>query len=429
MALRRRPGSASAVTPDRPSQTTEREHALPPPPGARVRRPSWRARLRRWALWLLLLLILAVAVLYFLRLFASHPQHAALPPTGVVAARAHLGSIGVYVNGLGTVVPVYTVTVNSRVDGELLHVLYQEGQIVNQGDLLAEIDPRPFQTQLTQFQGALVRDQALLANARVDLARYAALLPQHAIPQQIYATQESLVNQFEGNVKSDIGQIQSAELNISYCRITSPINGRMGLRLVDPGNVVTANTTPLAVITQLSPTTVVFTISEQQLPAVRQKYDAHVPLSVDALDGLMQTLLAHGRLLTIDNQIDPTTGTVRLRATFANSNGVLYANQFVNARLQLEARHKVVLIPNAAIQLNGAATFVWVVRPDNTVTNRTVKVGAAGALESQILSGVKVGDVVVTQGVDRLRDGARVHVQLSENPPPPSSGAASEGPL
>jgi membrane fusion protein, multidrug efflux system len=412
------------VTPDHPLETTEREHALPPPPGAHVRRPSWRARLRGWLLWALLFVILAVAVRYFLRVLGTHPQHAALPPAGVVAARAHLGSIGVYINGLGTVVPVYTVTLTSRVDGELIHVLYREGQIVRQGDLLVEVDPRPFQAQLTQAQGALVRDQALLANARIDLARYAALLPQHAIPQQIYATQESLVKQFEGDVKSDEGQIQSAELNISYCRITSPINGRMGLRLVDPGNVVTANTTPLAVITQLSPTTVVFTISEQHLPAVRQKYGARTPLPVDAFDSLMQTLLAHGQLLTIDNQIDPTTGTVRLRANFANTNGALYANQFVNARLQLEKRRKVVLIPNAGIQLNGAATFVWVVRPDNTVTNRPVTVGAGGALESQILSGVKVGELVVTQGVDRLRDGAKVRVQISQNAPAAAPGAS-----
>ncbi len=416
------------MTPDHPSETTEREHALPPPPGAQVR-PSWRTRLRHWALWLLLLAILAVAVLYLLRVFGAHPARAPLPPTGVVGARAHLGNIGVYLDGLGTVVPVYTVNVLSRVDGELIHVLYQEGQILRQGDLLAEVDPRPFQTQLTQFQGALVRDQALLANARVDLARYAALLPLHAVPEQTYATQEALVKQYEGDIKSDEGEIASAELNISYCRITSPIDGRVGLRLVDPGNVISANSTPLAVITQLTPTTVVFTLSEQQLPAVRQKFGAGTPLPVDAFDSLMNTMLGHGQLLTIDNQIDPTTGTVRLRANFPNANGALYANQFVNARLLLEMRRNVVLIPNAAIQLNGTATYVWVVQPDNTVVNRPVTVGAAGALESQILSGVNAGEVVVTEGVDRLRAGAKVHVQISENPPPPSAGAAPGGAL
>jgi len=352
-----------------------------------------------------------------------------MPPAGVVAARAHLGNIGVYVDALGTVVPVYTVNVLSRVDGELIHVLYQEGQVVHQGDLLAEVDPRPFQTQLTQFQGALVRDQALLANARVDLARYAALLPKHAIPQQIYATQQSLVAQYEGNVKSDEGQIQSAELNISYCRITSPINGRVGLRLVDPGNVITANSTPLAVITQLTPTTVVFTISEQRLPAVRQKSRAGTGLPVDAYDTMMKTVLGHGRLLTIDNQIDPTTGTVRLRATFPNTNGALYANQFVNARLQLEERRNVVLIPNVAIQMNGTATYVWVVQPDNTVVNRPVKLGARAALESQVLSGVKAGELVVTEGVDRLRPGAKVRAEISGSAPPPQTGAGPGGAL
>jgi membrane fusion protein, multidrug efflux system len=419
------PWSDSAVTPDRPLETTEREHALPPPPRHEVRRPSWRARLRRWLLWLLLLILLAIAVLYFLRVLSSHPPHVALPPVGVVATRAHLGSIGVYVDGLGTVVPVYTVNLLSRVDGELIHVLYQEGQLVHQGDLLAEVDPRPFQTQLTQFQGALVRDQALLANARVDLARYTALLPNHAVPEQTYATQKSLVEQYEGNVKSDEGQIQSAELNIAYCRITSPINGRVGLRLVDPGNVITANSTPIAVITQLTPTTVVFTISEQQLPKVRQKSRTGTGLPVDAYDTLMKNVLGHGRLLTIDNQIDPTTGTIRLRATFPNTNGALYANQFVNARLQLEVRHNVVLIPNAAIQMNGTATYVWVVQPDSTVVNRPVTLGAGAALESQVLSGVKAGEVVVTEGVDRLREGAKVRVQISQSPPAPQ---ASTGP-
>ena len=192
--------------------------------------------------------------------------------------------------------------------------------------------------------------------------------------------QQALVKQDEGDVKSDEGQIQSAELNISYCRITSPINGRVGLRLVDPGNIVSANSTTLAVITQLTPTTVVFTLSEQELPAVRQKFGAGAALPVDAFDGLMKTVLGHGRLLTIDNQIDPTTGTVRLRATFPNANGALYANQFVNARLLLEMRRRVVLIPNAAIQLNGTATYVWVVQPDNTVANRPVTVGAGGPL-------------------------------------------------
>ncbi len=355
-------------------------------------------------------------------LFRYFPRHAerrpvAPQPVAVVAARAHLGSIGIYVNGLGTVVPVNTVTVTSRVDGQLMEVLYREGQLVREGDLLAVVDSRPYQVLLTQFEGALARDQALLENARTDLARYGALLPQHAIPEQTYVTQQSLVRQYEGNVKTDQGQIESARLNIAYCRIAAPVTGRVGLRLVDAGNLVTANTTSLLVITQVAPTTVVFTIGEDQLPGVRRKLAAGARLSVDAYDRLMQTRLASGRLLTIDNQIDPTTGTVRLRAIFANTGETLFANQFVNARLLLEERRKVVLVPNAAIQRNGASTYVWMVRPNRTVTNRPVTVGGAGPAESQIVSGIAPGDMVVTEGVDRLHEGAQVNAA-------PSAGGA-----
>jgi len=342
----------------------------------------------------------------------------------VVAAMAHLGSIGVYLNGLGTVVPVNTVTVTSRVDGQLMQVLYREGQFVHQGDLLVVVDARPYEVLLTQYEGALARDQALLENARIDLRRYADLLPQHAIPEQVYATQVSLVKQYEGDVTTDQGQIESARLNIAYCRIAAPITGRVGLRLVDPGNVVTANTSSLLVITQTSPTTVVFTISETQLPEVRRKLQAGAALAVDAYDRLMNAKLASGRLLTIDNQIDPTTGTVRLRALFPNTAETLFANQFVNARLLLEQRRRVVLVPNAAIQRNGTSTYVWVVRPNQTVTSRPVTVGDAGPEESQISSGVAAGEKVVTEGVDLLREGAPVRAQVEEITAAPSGAVA-----
>ncbi len=354
-------------------------------------------------------------LLLYLHWLASHQQATKAPPPpaiSVVAARAHRGSIAINVNGLGTVVPIYTVTVTSRIDGELMDVLYREGQLAHKGDLLVDIDARPYETQLTQFQGALVRDQALLANARIDLARYAALLPQHAIPEQTYATQVSLVKQYEGDVTSDQGQIASAKLNIFYCRITAPITGRVGLRLVDPGNIVSANVTPLVVITQIDPITVVFTIGEQQIPEVRRRMAAGATLPVAAFDEAFTTKLAEGRLETIDNQIDPTTGTVRLRAIFNNPREALFPNQFVNARLQLKELRNVTLVPNAAIQRNGTETYVWLVQPDETVVNRKVEVGATGPSESEILSGVSPGDVVVTEGVDRLHAGAKVNAEI-----------------
>lgn len=382
---------------------------------------------------MLLLVVVAVA-LYFLERPAAAPQHPPVAPVGVVAARAHLGSINVLINGLGTVVPVNTINLTSRVDGELLSVLYKQGDIVKSGQLLAQIDPRPYEAQLLQYQGQLARDEAALANSRLDLTRYAMLVPDNAIPLQTYETQKSLVAQNEGVVKADQGLIQSAQVNLAYTRIAAPIRGQIGLRLVDPGNVVTANSTVMAVITQIEPTTVVFTISEQQLQQVRRRFVSGVSLPVYAYDSSFNTLLGTGRLQTIDNVIDPTTGTVRLRADFPNSHDTLYANQFVNAQLRLEQLHNVVLVPNAAIQLNGTEAFVWVVQPNNTVTTRPVTVGATGPQESQITSGVAPGDVVITQGVDRLHSGGKVNVQISSAPKPaapakkrPARGTGTRG--
>lgn len=366
--------------------------------------------------------------MYFWRPAAPAPPPRQAPPAAVVGAHAHLGAISNYVDGLGTVVPVFTVNVTSRVDGELLNVYYQEGQMVKQGELLAQIDPRPYQAQLTQYQGQLARDEALLANAKLDLARYAELLPEHAIPEQLYATQQALVKQYEAAIQTDEGLIASAKLNIAYTRIVAPIAGRVGLRLVDPGNIVSANSSVLATITQISPTTVVFSIPEQQLPAVRRARAPGGRLPVYVYDSSMTTLLGTGRLETIDNAIDPTTGTVRLRAVFPNPNDALYANQFVNARLLLRERRNVVLVPNAAIQLNGTTPYVWVVQPEGTAANRQVVVGTEGPLESQIVSGVNPGEVVITQGVDRLSPGQRVNVQLSYNAPATAPGQAASAP-
>lgn len=354
------------------------------------------------------------AGLFLWRIFATAKPEATArsgPPGGairVVSTTAHTGDIGVYVNGLGSVIPINTVTVNSRVDGQLMEVDYREGQMVQKGEPLVQIDPRPFQVALTQAQGAITRDEALLENARIDLSRYETLWAHNAIQEQQVATQRALVKQYEGNVKSDEGQIDSAQLNIAYSRIAAPIDGRVGLRLVDPGNLVGANSTAIAVITQLQPISVIFTIGEDQLPAVRQRFRPGRALPVAALDRAMKNTLARGSLETIDNQIDPTTGTVKLRAIFPNRHGELFPEQFVNAQMLLEQKRGVTLVPNAAIQRNGSSTYVWIVAADQTAHVRNVTVGTVSATESEIASGLSPGDAVITDGVDRIREGSKV---------------------
>ena len=281
--------------------------------------------------------------------------------------------------------------------------------MVHQGDLLVEIDPRPYQVALLQAEGQMMRDQASLANAKIDLTRYETLLKQNAIPEQQLATQHSTVSQGEGIVKTDQGQIDSAKLNLTYCRITAPISGRIGLRLVDPGNIVHASdTNGLLVITQLQPISVIFTISEDQLPAVLQKVRAGQRLEVDAYDKAMTAKIAQGSLTTLDNQIDQSTGTLRLRATFDNRDHALFPNQFVNARLLVQEKRGVTLLQNAAVQRNTQTTYVYLVKPDNTVTIRQVEVGTTEGDESEITSGLAPGDMVVMTGVDKLQEGSKV---------------------
>ncbi len=297
-----------------------------------------------------------------------------------------------------------------------MSVRYNEGQIVRQGDLLVEIDPRPYQVQLMQAEGQLLKDQAALDNARVDLARYEKLLAQNAIPEQQLATQKALVAQYEGAVKTDQGQIENAKLNLVYCRITSPISGRVGLRLVDPGNIVHASdSNGLLVITQLEPISVIFTIAEDQVPAVMQKRRAGQKLMVEAWDRELKTRIARGELTTLDNQIDQTTGTLKLRATFDNKNDELFPNQFVNARLLVEEKRGVTLVPTAAVQRNTQATYVYVVKPDQSVTVRTVTVGTTEGDQTEIASGLSGGEVVVTDGVDKLQEGSRVNARTGSN--------------
>ncbi len=398
----------TTLAPERPSS--------PPHADNKTRRSS-----RVW-LWLLLLAAAGVGGYYYWsKATPATTTNGTAPAAGkkgrgggaipVVAVKAQTGNIGVYITGLGNVIPIYTVTLKSRVDGELTKVLYSEGQLVHQGDLLVQIDPRPYQVMLEQAEGQRAKDQATLDNARVDLARYTKLLSQNAIPEQQLATQKATVESAEGAVQADQGAIDNAKLDLVYCRITAPITGRVGLRLVDPGNIIHAtDTNGLVVITQIDPISVIFTINEGDLPAVIQKLHAGQHLKVEAQDNILHKTLATGTLQTIDNQIDQTTGTVKLRAVFDNKNDALFPNQMVNPRLLVEEKHGVTVVPNAAIQRNAQSTYVWLVKADRTVAVRPVTVGTQDGDRTEIASGLAPGEVVITDGVDKLQEGTKVRV-------------------
>jgi multidrug efflux system membrane fusion protein len=398
------------------------------------------SRRSRGALWLVALAVLLGIGYFAYQRFAGTPATPANTPAGrpgpggapgpvpVVAAPARNADIDAYLTGIGTAAPLRTVAVKARVTGQLLRVAFEEGQLVKEGQLLAEIDPRPFQVQLAQAEGQMHRDQALLENARLDLERYRTLFQQDSIAKQQVDTQAALVRQYEGAVKVNQSAIDNARLQLQYARITAPIAGRAGLRQVDPGNMVTGNEpNGLVVITQLQPITVVFSVPQDNVPAVMKRVQSGDKLPVEAWDRELKTRLASGVLASVDNVVDPATGTVKLRAQFANADNALFPNQFVNVRMRLDTLRDAIVIPASAVQRGAQGFFVYVVKPDQTVTVRAVKPGTVDGARIAIAEGLAPGEVVVVDGTDRLRDGARVEVGERPEFKPPIDGRAAKG--
>jgi multidrug efflux system membrane fusion protein len=380
------------------------------------------AHKKRWPLWIIAACLLGGGSVLLSQRSSAPNQNAAGSSGGkkgrgaggaipVSVATVRKGNMGEYIEALGTVTPVYTATVASRVVGTLVAIHYTEGQMVHKGQLLAVIDPRPYEAILMQAQGQLQRDQASLSNAHTDLERYKMAFSQHAIPEQTLATGQAAVNQDEGTVKLDQGNLAAAQVNVDYTQIRSPIDGRVGLRQLDLGNIVAANgTTGIATITQLQPITVIFTMAEDYIGEVVPQMRTGHKLRVDALDAHNETELAQGTLLTVDNQIDTTTGTVRVKATFANRDFKLFPNEFVNARLLVKTLMGVNIIPNAAIQRNNDLSFVYVVSLDKTVQTRDVSIATTDG-DNSAVTGVSPGEVLVTDGFDKLQAGTKIAVR------------------
>lgn len=403
----------SIAKPDSATTTTTGAPATPARP---VQKPAAGPRKRRSFAWVWIILIVFVALIGY-RFYQNKESAAKAARAKAAAAQrgvpistttATKGSIGVYINALGTVTPVYTATITSRVDGQIISVDYREGQMVHKGDVLIQIDPRPYKAALTQAQGTLAHDEALLGEARIDLNRYQEAFNRNAIAKQQLDDQTQTVKQYEGSVKNDQGTVASAETNVDYTSIKAPIDGRVGLRLIDPGNIVTSGaTTPLVVITQLQPITVIFSVAEDYLPQIQKQMRAGHRMTVDALDRDQQTKLASGSLLTIDNQIDTSTGTVKLKAIFQNGDVALFPNQFVNARLLVDTDENATLIPSGAIQRNAQSAFVYLIKPDKTAAVQAVTVGTTDGNISAV-QGIKPGDEIALTGFDKLQDGAKV---------------------
>jgi membrane fusion protein, multidrug efflux system len=385
------------------------------------------ARRRHTVLWSLLLLALAVTVVLLWRHHEDSVKasSAARPVPGitVTSVTAQKGDIGVYLDSIGTVTPVYTDSITSQVNGLVVAVQFTEGQRVNKGDPLIDIDPRPYRATLLQAQGTLERDQNVLAQAKLDMERYQAAWERNAIAKQVLDDQEKLVLQDDGTVKNDEGTVQFDQIQLDYCHITAPITGQVGLRLVDPGNVVqSAGNVTLAVITQLEPITVVFTIPEDSLGPVVARLRSKAKLTVDAFDRTAQTKIASGEMLTLDNQIDTTTGTVKGRAQFDNTNDALFPNQFVNTRLLVNTLQGATLIPSSAIQQNGQASFVYVIQ-NNFAHMRSIKPGVTNGGVSQV-TGINPGDVIANSSFDKLQDNVAVVVSNQPAPATPSGSSA-----
>jgi multidrug efflux system membrane fusion protein len=375
---------------------------------------------------LFLLLVLAVVLIW-----RHHEDVKKAPPAppkiNIMTVTATKGDIGVYLDAIGTVTPVYTDSITSQVNGLVIAVHYKEGQLVRKGDPLVDIDSRPYRATLLQAQGALERDQNLLAQAQMDLDRYRAAWARNAIQKQLLDDQEKLVLQDEGTVKNDEGTVQFALIQVEYCHITAPIAGRVGLRLVDPGNVVqSAGTVTLAVITQLDPITVIFTIPEDSLGPVAARLQKKATLAVDAFDRTAQTKIATGKLLTLDNQIDTTTGTVKARAVFGNKSDALFANQFVNTRLLVNTLQGVTLIPASAIQQNGQASFVYVIQ-NNIAHMRSIKPGVTDGGMTQV-DGINPGDVVANSSFDKLQENTAIAVSNGGAAKPAAATTGSSAP-
>jgi multidrug efflux system membrane fusion protein len=364
--------------------------------------------------WIVMLLIFAVAFVMILRHHDDTTTAAKAPkggggPVTLTTTTAQKGDIGVYLDSIGTVTPVYTASITSQVNGIVTAVHYTEGQIVRKGDPLIDIDPRTYQATLLQAQGTLDRDENVLGQAKMDLERYKEAWARNAIPKQTLDDQEKIVLQNQGTVKLDQGVVQFDQIQVEYCHIIAPITGKVGLRLVDPGNVVqSSGTLTLAVITQMQPITVIFTISEDNLGQVQQRLRANAILTVDAFDRSGQRKIATGKLLTLDNQIDTTTGTVKGRGAFENKDSMLFPNEFVNIRLLVDTLHGVTLIPASAIQHNGQADFVYVLQ-DNTAHMRSIKARVTDAGMTQV-TGINPGDVLANSSFDKLQDNAKVVV-------------------
>jgi multidrug efflux system membrane fusion protein len=405
----------------KPSREKEPESESEPKPA--------HPRRRFWIIGAVVLALVVIALLARSGKSSDAKKEAAAKaraqaPIPVVVAEAQAADFPVYLSGLGTVTPLATVTVRSRVDGELISVAFKEGQLVKQDQLLAEIDPRPFQVLLTQAEGQLAKDQANLVSVKLDYARFKNLLADGLIPQSQYDAQASLVAQVEASIKTDEGLVAGARLNLTYTKITAPISGRAGLRQVDPGNIVhAADSGGIVVLTELDPIAVLFTLPEDSLQSVLKKIGGGATLAVEAWDRDLKAKLEDGKLLTVDNQIDPTTGTVRLKAVFDNHKGALFPNQFVNVRLLIDTLRHVVVVPSAAIQRTTQGAVVYVASADGTVAMRPVQIPQQSGDRVVIAKGVEAGEQVVTDGVDKLQNGSKVTTQKAGERRPPAKAS------